>query len=94
VAKLSIVDDDGTTYEFDQFIGAGLKDKTVMRFIQDEGLSGEERLLLLIEGAKLVGEMGSILVPDREGDTYGDAEDLHNHPSGLAHGHRCTNEEA
>ncbi len=67
MGKMTIVDDDGTIEEFDQFIALGVKDGQVTRFIEDEGLSSQDYAQLLVGGVKLLGEIGDLLIPDREG---------------------------
>lgn len=67
MAKMTIVDDDGSTYTFDHFIAVGFNENNqLMRMAEDEGLSPQEQLGLMMEVAKLAGEMAQAIQPDRE----------------------------
>ena len=65
MGKMTIVDDDGTSEEFKQFIAVGVgEDGQISRMVEDEGMEYQTVLACMIAMAKLLGEMAEALLPD------------------------------
>jgi len=68
MGKMIIVDDDGTTEEFNQFIAVGVgKDGRISRMVENEGMEYETCKTCLIAMAKLSGELAEAIMPDEGG---------------------------
>lgn len=69
MGKMIIVDDDGTTEEFKQFIAVGVgEDGQISRMVENEGMEYETCKTCLIAMAKLLGEMAEAILPDQGGE--------------------------
>ena len=67
MGKMTIVDDDGTTYTFDRFVAVGIgQEDQLMRMVEDQNLSSNLMLAVLLELAKLMAEVAQAIQPDRE----------------------------
>ena len=65
MGKMIIVDDDGTSWEFKQFIAVGVGgDGRIERMIEDEGMERQTVLACMIAMTKLLGEMAEAIMPD------------------------------
>lgn len=64
MGKMIIVDDDGKTEEFNQFIAVGVAEDKVERMIEDGGMEYQTVLACMAAMAKLLGEMAEAIMPD------------------------------
>ncbi|MBA7653926.1 hypothetical protein ES703_61791 [subsurface metagenome] len=66
MGKMIIVDDEGTTEEFNQFMAVGVKENgQIMRMVEDEGIEYQASLGCMLAMTKLLGEMAEAIMPDQ-----------------------------
>jgi len=59
-SKMVVTDEEGNTYEFSKFVLIGAQeDGGIFRAIEDELLTNQEALGILLEGAEVLGEIAS-----------------------------------
>jgi len=59
-SKMAVTDDEGKTHDFSKFVAIGVQeDGGIFRAIEDELLTREESLGILLEGAEVLGEIAS-----------------------------------
>ncbi len=68
MGKMIIVDDDGMTEEFNQFMAVGVKeDGHIMRMVEDKGIESQTGLGCMLAMTKILGEMAEAILPDQKG---------------------------
>jgi len=59
-SKMAVTDDEGKTHDFSKFVAIGVQeDGGIFRAIEDELLTHQEALGILLEGAEVLGEIAS-----------------------------------
>jgi len=62
-SKMAITDDEGETFQFSKFVAIGVQDDgSVFLGIEDEGLTRQEAMEVVLQGAQVVGEMANMVI--------------------------------
>ena len=69
-SSMSVTDDEGETFQFSKFVVIGVRDdSSVFLGIEDEHLTGQEAMEVVLQAAQVVGEIaGSIITQGGTGD--------------------------
>lgn len=68
MAKMTVVDDNGDTFEFTKFVAVGVMENgQIMRMIEDEGQTPANLLSVMMELGKLISEIAQLIQPDEGG---------------------------